>query len=450
MATSPGKSARSAEARAVALHRRYHGKVSTAAKVPMGNFADLAVWYTPGVAAASRAVAADPAEAYELTNRANSVAIVSDGSRVLGLGDIGPAAALPVMEGKALLFKHLGGVDAVPLCLDLTDAGRIVETVMALAPSFGAVNLEDIATPKCFRVLDTLRERLSIPVWHDDQQGTATAVLAGLLSALAVVGKRLDAVRIVLVGIGAANMAVYRLLRSQGVEAAAILACDSRGLLHRKREDLKAQQESFIEKWQVCRETNPDCRAGGIAEALSGADVCLAFSTPGPDTIAPEVVRGMAAEAIVFACANPVPEIWPEAARAAGARVVATGRSDFPNQVNNSLVFPALFRGVLDVRARRISDGMALAAAQTLFAAAKARGLGRDTILPRCDDIEVAAEIAAAVGMAAQTEGLAQRQVPRQALHDGAVALILAARAENRALVTAGLIPETEAGTEPA
>jgi malate dehydrogenase (oxaloacetate-decarboxylating) len=440
MTADSGRPAEGLDARAVALHRHYRGKVATAAKVPMADFADLAVWYTPGVAAASRAIAADRAEAFALTNRANSVAIVSDGSRVLGLGDIGPEAALPVMEGKALLFKQFGGVDAVPLCLDVADGERIVETVMALAPSFGAVNLEDIATPKCFRVLAALRESLPIPVWHDDQQGTATAVLAGLQSALEVVGKRLDGVRIALVGIGAANMAVYRLLKSEGVDPAAILACDSRGLLHRSREDLKSRQEIFAEKWQVCRETNAGCRDGGIAEALAGADVCLAFSTPGPDTIPPAAVRGMAPEAVVFACANPVPEIWPQAATAAGARIVATGRSDFANQVNNSLVFPGLFRGVLDVRARRISEGMARAAARALSDAARAQGLSETAILPRCDDIELAAGIAAAVGAAAQEEALAQLQVPRQALYDGALARIGAARRENRALVEAGLI----------
>jgi malate dehydrogenase (oxaloacetate-decarboxylating) len=440
MSKAPDRPSSDPNARAVALHRRYRGKIATAAKVPMADFADLAVWYTPGVAAASRAIAADRTEAFALTNRANSVAVVSDGSRVLGLGNIGPEAALPVMEGKALLFKHFGGVDAVPLCLGVAGSERIVETVMALAPSFGAVNLEDIATPKCFRVLDALREKLSIPVWHDDQQGTATAVLAGLLSALDVVGKRLDGIRIALVGIGAANMAVYRLLKSEGVDPAAILACDSRGLLHRNREDLKSRQDTLIEKWQVCRETNAGCRDGGIAEALAGADVCLAFSTPGPDTIPPAAVRGMAPDAIVFACANPVPEIWPQAARAAGARIVATGRSDFANQVNNALVFPGLFRGVLDVRARRISAGMARAAARALSDAARSHGLSETAILPRCDDITLAAGIAAAVGAAAQEEGLAQLQVPRQALYDGALARIDAARRENRALMEAGLI----------
>lgn len=440
MAAHPDMATVSQQDRAVELHRRYRGKVQTAAKVPMADFSDLAVWYTPGVAAASRAIAADPAQVYELTNRGNTVAIVSDGSRVLGLGDVGPEAALPVMEGKALLFKHFGGVDAVPLCLDLAEDVRIVETVKALAPSFGAVNLEDIATPKCFRVLDALREALPIPVWHDDQQGTATAVLAGLMSSLELVGKRLDAVRIALIGIGAANMAVYRLLKSQGVDPTAMLACDSKGLLHRNREDLKSMQEHLAEKWQVCRETNPGCRAGGIAEALAGADVCLAFSTPGPDIIDSSAVADMAPDAIVFACANPVPEIWPDAARAAGARVVATGRSDFPNQVNNALVFPALFRGVLDVRARGISNGMALAAAQALAAAAKERGLDEDSILSRCDDIEMAAQIAAAVGLAAQAEGLAALQLPRQALHDSAVARICAARSENRVLLEGGLI----------
>jgi len=380
------------------------------AKCPMRSPADLAVWYTPGVAAASRAIAAEPALSCELTNRANTVAIISDGSRVLGLGDIGPEAAMPVMEGKALLFKQYGGVDAVPLCLDAASGEEIVAIVEALAPSFGGINLEDISTPKCFRVLEALKKSLSIPVWHDDQQGSATVALAGLVNALELVGKRLDEARIVLVGIGAANMAVYRLMKAEGAEPGAIVALDSKGTLHSGRRDIADAREALREKWQVCSETNRQGVTGGIAEALKGADACLAFSTPGPGIIPPETVASMADEPIIFACANPVPEIWPEEALAAGARIVATGRSDFPNQVNNSLVFPGLFRGVFDVRARAISERMALAAAHALAGHARQAGLSDQAILPPMERIEVAADIAAAVGAEAVAEGLAPPQ----------------------------------------
>ncbi|MFO1055612.1 MAG: malic enzyme-like NAD(P)-binding protein [Dongiaceae bacterium] len=253
------------------------------------------------------------------------------------------------MEGKALLFKQLGGIDAVPVCLDTRDPDEIVRTVRLLAPAFGAINLEDIAQPKCFRILEALRRDCPIPVWHDDQQGTAAVALAGLENALAVVGKRLDGARIALVGAGAANVATARLLVAAGARPGSLVVCDSAGTLHPGRRDIAARAESFPEKWRLCRETNEDRLAGGIAAALAGADACLAFSRPGPEVIRPDWVRGMAPGAIVFACANPVPEIWPDAARAAGAAIVATGRSDFPNQVNNALVFPGIFRGVLEV-----------------------------------------------------------------------------------------------------
>lgn len=270
------------------------------------------------------------------------------------------------MEGKALLFKYLGGVDAVPLCLGTTDPDELVRTVCILAPSFGGINLEDIAQPKCFGVLDRLRAELDIPVWHDDQQGTATVAIAGLTNALKVVGKLLSNARIALIGVGAANVAVYRLLRACGVSPVAIIACDRRGTLHPGRQDLQQRQDEFRNKWPICQESNGEHVTGGIAEALRGADVCLAFSASGPGVIRPEWVRQMAAGAIVFACANPVPEIWPWEAKEAGARIVATGRSDFPNQVNNSLGFPGIFRGALDVRAKTITDEMALAASHEL------------------------------------------------------------------------------------
>jgi malate dehydrogenase (oxaloacetate-decarboxylating) len=359
---------------ALGLHARYQGKVQMQARVPVLDSRDLAIWYTPGVAEPCRAIAADPEAAFTYTNRGNTVAIISDGSRVLGLGDIGPEAGLPVMEGKALLFKMFSGVDAVPLCIRAQDPDDTVHAVEMIEPSFGGINLEDIAQPKCFAVLDEARRRVSIPVWHDDQQGSATVALAALLAAAEIVGKSPHNMRIVLFGAGAANVATYRLRTAYGLDPKAIVACDSKGILHAGRSDIEQQKDIFRDKWQICCESNSEARKGRPKVAFPGADVRIAFSRPGPGVILPEWIRTMARDAIVFACANPVPEIWPAVARAAGARVVASGRSDLPNQVNNSLVFPALFRGVLDVRARMVSDRMAIAAARELVAAGRERG----------------------------------------------------------------------------
>ncbi|WP_119422280.1 NAD(P)-dependent malic enzyme [Desertibaculum subflavum] len=434
-------------AEAMRLHPLYRGKVQMAPKCPIRGIEDFAIWYTPGVAAPCRAIAANPGAVYEYTNKGNSIAIVSDGSRVLGLGDIGPAAGLPVMEGKALLFKYLGGVDAVPLCIDAKDPDEIVRTVRALAPSFGAINLEDIAQPKCFRVLDALRTGLDIPIWHDDQQGSATVALAGLKSALSIVGKSLGGIRIAMVGIGAANVAVYRLLKIAGVDPRAIIACDSKGVLHRGRDDIAQKQALFPDKWRVCLESNGDAVTGGIAEALAGADACIAFSRSGPGVIEPAWIATMARDAIVFACANPVPEIWPWEASAAGARIVATGRSDFPNQVNNSLVFPGMFRGVLDIRARLITDGMAIAAADELVRQAERIGVDESRILPGMDDWEVAAHVAAACGVAAQSEEVAGRTAGAAELYATARATIAEARHMTEVLMREGLIAPPGLGT---
>jgi malate dehydrogenase (oxaloacetate-decarboxylating) len=322
---------------ALRLHPFYRGKIETVPKACIRSLEDFAIWYTPGVAASCRAIEADPDQVYEHTNKWNTVAVVSDGTRVLGLGDIGPKAGLPVMEGKALLFKYLGGVDAVPIMLDTKDPNEIIRTVLLLQPGFGGVNLEDISQPKCFRILDTLRAQAEIPIWHDDQQGTACVTLAGLLNALKIVGKRMDDVRAVFIGSGAANIAITRLCFKAGLDPAKSLVVDSHGILHCRRQDIFRRRAEFVDKWRLCETTNPACVSGGIAEALAGADVCIAVSQPGPGTIRPEWVGAMAEDAIVFACANPVPEIWPWEALAAGARIVATGRSDFPNQVNNSL-----------------------------------------------------------------------------------------------------------------
>ena len=431
---------------ALRLHPHYRGKVQMMPKCPVRGLEDFAIWYTPGVAASSRAIADDPEAVWSHTNRANTVAIVSDGSRVLGLGDIGPEAGLPVMEGKALLFKYLGGVDAVPICVDTASADELVAVVEALQPSFGGINLEDISQPTCFEVLDRLRSTSSIPVWHDDQQGTATVVVAGLRNALEIVQKPIDDITIALVGIGAANMAVCRLLPAAGVDPGRIIACDRGGILHPGRSDVELQQDRFPDKWKVCRESNAERRTGDIADALRGADVCLAFSSPGPGTIQPAWVASMADDAVVFACANPTPEIWPWDATEAGARVVSTGRSDFPNQVNNSLGFPGIFRGVLDVRASRITDEMALAAADVLAGYARRRGLEHG-LLPTMAEWEVVPEIAAATGGEAQRQGLARLDTTPELLAERARRMIVDARRATELLFAEGIIPPPPAAT---
>lgn len=425
---------------AVERHRQYRGKMQSALKCPVSDYSDFAVWYTPGVAAACRAIVSEPDQVDQLTNRGNTVAIVSDGSRVLGLGNIGPEAGLPVMEGKALLFKYLGGVDAVPLCIRPRSDDELIAIVQSLEPTFGGINLEDISQPRCFRVLDTLREQMKIPVWHDDQQGTATVTLAGVRNALKLVGKPLGKTKIAMVGMGAANVATYRLLKKSGVDASAIVACDSRGILHRGRSDIEAAQSDFTDKWIACQETNADQIMGGIAEALRGADVCLAFSCSGPDVIRPEWIREMADHAVVFACANPVPEISPQLARDAGARIVATGRSDFPNQVNNSLAFPGIFRGALDVRATTITEGMALAAAHELEGQAEQRGLTDHHIVPRMDEWQMFADVAAATAEQAIRDGVARTEVTREEMRASALQTIRRSRETNRCLIREGLL----------
>lgn len=426
---------------ALRLHPFYKGKVQMMPKCALRGLEDFAVWYTPGVAAPCRDIQATPERIYDHTNRGNTIAVVSDGSRVLGLGDIGPEAALPVMEGKSLLFKYLGGVDAVPLCLRTADEDALIDTVRALEPAFGGINLEDIAHPSCFRVLDTLRAEMAIPVWHDDQQGTATVLLAGLENALEVVGKRLEEIKIALVGMGAANVAVYRMLVAAGADPGGIVACDTGGTLHRGRHDIESRRERFTDKWRACCDSNADAVTGGVADALRGADVAIAFSRPRPGIIRPEWVRTMAPRAVVFACANPEPEIWPRDAREAGASIVATGRSDFPNQLNNALAFPGIFRGVLDVRARTVSDEMAIAAAREIAACGRERGLAAESILPRIDDPDVPLRIAVTTALAARQQGLADLSRDADELREEGRLIIERARGATRALLREGFIP---------
>ncbi len=402
--------AKQPSADAMKLHPFYKGKVEVALKCCIRDFNDFAIWYTPGVAAPCRAIAENPELVYEHTHKWNTVAVVSDGTRVLGLGDIGPKAGLPVMEGKALLYKYLGGVDAWPIMVDTKDPDKLIETVLLIQPGFGGVNLEDIAQPKCFRVLDTLRERAEIPVWHDDQQGTATVTLAGLLNALKIVNKKLGDVSIAFIGSGASNVACARLIFAAGADPGKCYVVDSKGILHKGRSDVEARKSEFVDKWKMCQITNAAGRQGGIPEAMKGADVVLALSKSGPGVILPEWIRGMASDPVVFACANPVPEIWPWEAKEAGAAVVATGRSDFPNQVNNSLGFPGIFRGTLDVRANTITDAMCMAAAHELANMAAEKGLSPEYIIPNMDEWQVFPREAAAVAMKAIEEGVARKK----------------------------------------
>lgn len=374
---------------------------------------------------------------YEHTNKWNAVAVVSDGSRVLGLGDIGPEAGMPVMEGKALLYKYLGGVDAYPICLDTKDPDEIIQAVKWISPSFGGINLEDIAHPKCFDVLDTLREEAKIPVWHDDQQGTATIILAGAINALKLVGKKTNQASVAMLGVGAAGIATARVLIAADFEPKNIVMVDSKGILHPGRTDL---EEKYPQKWNMAQKTNGAGKTGDAMEAMEGADIVIAASKPGPGVITKEMIRNMADDPIVFATANPVPEIWPWDAEEAGARIVATGRSDFPNQINNSLGFPGIFRGALDVRAKTITYEMCIAAANEIARTAEDNGLSEDYIVPSMDEWEVFPREALAVGMKAMEQGIAGKKMTRDELYETAERIIKKARAETKNMMDEGFI----------
>ena len=436
--------AKKPSADAMKLHPFYRGKIETTLKCTVHSFDDFAIWYTPGVAAPCKAIQADPELVYEYTNKWNTVAVVSDGTRVLGLGDIGPKAGLPVMEGKALLYKYLGGVDGVPIMLDTKDPDAIINTVLMLQPGFGGVNLEDISNPKCFYILDTLREKAEIPIWHDDQQGTATVTLAGLINALKVVGKKMEDVSIAFIGAGASNVACSRLIFGWGADPSKCYVVDTKGILGKHRKDIEMRKAEYKDKWKLCNITNAQGREGDIPDAMKNVDVVIALSKPGPEVLLPEWIKTMAKDSIVFACANPVPEIWPWVAKEAGAAVVATGRSDFPNQVNNSLGFPGIFRGTLDVRARTITDEMCFAAAQAMANHVGDR-LAPDFILPNMDDWEVFPKEAAAVAMKAIEQGLARIEVTYEEEFKRASSIIKRSRDMTKRMMEEGFIAEPPA-----
>ncbi len=412
---------------ALSAHKFYCGKTMTMPKAGIYGFNWFNVWYTPGVSMVSTTIRDNNDMSFELSNRGNLVAVVSDSTRVLGDGDCTPPGGLGVMEGKAFLMKYLGGVDAVALCMNSRnkqgkhDPDKIIDFVKMLEPSFGAVNLEDISQPNCYKVLDTLREECDIPVWHDDAQGTGCVTVAGLVNALKVAGKAIDKVKIVMLGAGASNTTIARLILRAGADPTKMSMFDSKGGLHKDREDIKADK-AYYRKCELCEATNPE-KIRDIETAMKGADVLIALSRPGPDVVKPAWIKSMGSKPVVFTCSNPVPEIYPFAAKEAGAYIVATGRGDFPNQVNNSIGFPGILKGALLVRARKITDEMALAAAYSIANYAEKKGIHPERIMPTMDETEVFAEEAADVAMEAIKNGVARiklsrDEVYRATLHD--------------------------------
>lgn len=428
----------------LAAHEFYGGKMQVIPKCGFYGFNWFNVWYTPGVSAVSTSIRDKNDLSFSLSNRGNLVGIVSDSTRVLGDGDCTPPGGLGVMEGKAMLMKYLGGVDAVALCMDSRgkdgkhDPDKIIDFVKMLQPSVGAVNLEDISQPNCFKVLDELRESCDIPVWHDDAQGTACITLAGLLNALKLAGKKLSDARIVLLGAGASNTTIARLILADGGDPEKLVLFDSKGSLHSGRKDIESDP-AFYRKWELCKMTNTQHYASE-AEALKGADVLIALSTPGPDTVKREWVHSMAPKSIVFACANPVPEIWPYAAKEEGAFIVATGRGDFPNQVNNSVCFPGILKGALTVRARKITDAMAIKCAHSIADFAEKRGISPDNITATMSETEVYAQEAADVAMQAIAEGVARVSMSWDEVYARAKADIATSRAMFDSLQEQGFI----------
>ncbi len=403
--------------------------MQTIPKVPITSLDDFSIWYTPGVAAVSLAVKRKHDLSFEYTNRWNTLCILTDGSRVLGLGDIGPEASLPVMEGKALIYKYLGGVDAVALPVNARTSEKIIELATLVEPAFGAIHLEDISSPKCFEVLDNLREKLSIPVWHDDQQGTAGVILAGLLNSFQLIDRKMTESKIVLMGAGAANIAAARLLISAGVPPGNLVLVDSKGIIHPERQDIDQMLLRNKWKYDLALKTNKDRLNGDIDVAVNGADALVAAAKPGPHALSRKTLQKMKRGSILFALSNPVPEIWPSEAKKAGLRVVATGRSDFSNQVNNSLIFPSIIRGVLDVRSKSIPDEVIITAAKELADYAKRSGpISDERILPTMMDFGLYPEVAAAVGSKCVELGLARKNLSKKRLRKVASEIIVKGR----------------------
>src|SRR5712692_991998 len=419
----------------------YAGKIQVSPKVPVRDLKDFSIWYTPGVAAVSRLIAENKDLSFEYTGRWNTIAIVTDGSRVLGLGNIGPEGAMPVMEGKSLIFKYLGGVDAVPLTVKTQSQDEIIDLVQKLEPTFGGINLEDTESPKCFAILEELRKTMNIPVWHDDQQGTAGATLAGLITSLKLTNRKMSETRITFLGSGAANIATARLLKSAGADLGNLLLVDSKGILNPERSDIDELMLKNRWKYQLSIDTNKERLEGGLPEALKGVDVLIAASKPGPGIIKKEWIRSMNKDAIVFLLANPVPEMWPQEAKEAGAKIVATGRSDFPNQVNNSLVFPGVFRGALAARARTITDEMVIDAARELSSYVEEKGCNEECIIPNMEEWDVYPRVATAVAMKAVDLGLSRRKLSRQEFYDESQMIIQKARETLGLLLENGIIP---------
>jgi len=418
--------------KSLALHKKKKGKLEIKSKVALENKNDLSIAYTPGVAEPCRKIFKNPSDVYQYTIKGNSVAVVTNGTAVLGLGNIGPEAALPVMEGKCLLFKKFANIDAYPICLDTQNNQEFIKAVKMIAPGFGGINLEDIKAPDCFEIEERLKKELDIPVFHDDQHGTAIVVLAALINALKVVGKKLEDIRVAMVGAGAANIAVAKLIILAGVKAANIVMCDTKGILHQKRSDILEK-----EKWEICRITNSQGKKGGIREAMEAVDVVIALSIPNPDTIKREWISRMNKDPIIFACANPVPEILPDEAKKGGARIVATGGAQFPNQVNNSLCFPGMFRGVLDVQAKAITDEMCMEAAKEIARYAQERGINEEYIVPTMEEWKIYPRQAAAVGVKAIEQGVARLKLTREELYQKALSTIKKVREETQALLDA-------------
>ena len=373
--------------KALKMHEEWHGKIETCAKSHVNSREDLAIAYTPGVAEPCKVIAKDPEAAYTYTMKSNTVAVVSDGSAVLGLGNIGALAAMPVMEGKAVLFKEFGGVNAVPICLDTQDTEEIIKTVVNIAPAFGGINLKDISAPRCFEIEERLKELLDIPVFHDDQHGTAIVVLAGIINAMKVTGKDKESSKVVVNGAGSAGVAITKLLLTYGFKH--VTMCDINGILGKDSKDLNWMQEKMVEV------TNLEQKTGKLADALKGADIFVGISAP--NIVTPEMVASMNKDAILFAMANPVPEIMPDIAKAAGAKVVGTGRSDFPNQVNNVVAFPGIFKGALEGRATAITEDMKLATAKAIAGLVPDKELNENNILPEAFDPRVADVVSRAV-----------------------------------------------------